>query len=783
MTLYTKLNTFEGVEPSLDQPSVGDYLGAVVEETWNSNPLQATTRAYQLAESIAGGVEVDASEAGFPAIVGTQPRTRQLTLEEQAQKIKDAGLEGRIKPTRGYTEEALDIVTQRKHEELAVQEIRNAAPMSYAPLGLAAGLGVSLADPVNVATAFFPAVPEARALSLLRGASGAWGRAGVRAGLGAAEGALGSVLVEPVVYGSKTFEQADYGMLDSAMNIGFGAIFSASLRPAAGAIGERLRARAGLRQPWEISVSTDTTESLRRSFSQEMQSALTEARPDLEAQNVQEISQAAAALWDARARTWGHDLGRSPEEYYQRYKPEFRADAKEFDENALRQSVINLSRRFAEMRPVELGADIPDLMEGGADLAALRKRMPQWAADNGITGTFKNADTGWDIIVSPKGIKQTVAHGSQMDKLRSISGIPSFVQDGMLIRSMPDRRGKPMTDHVFAARAKLDDREFVVGYVVKEDVNGNRYYDHEMTRIIDPAELQSTSGAASRSEVGRSKAPQGVVLNILRESLGVNDGSGSILFQPTKQGNSEMPRASISFAEAEAKAVISFFSSTDPTSAPHELYHVFRRELAETAADTSAPARVREQWRQIEEFVGATPEKPWTREMEEKFAKAGERFLLEGNAPTPALTGVFERLRQWFLEIYGNAETSGLPISEEMRRVFGDMLAMPMQDADQAFRYALGDMISRDVSQEFRTNSSEPIPSEMADTQMLRELTEQSAVDLQENLKGVAASEPELAAAIDAEYAPQFAQADAEMARVQVYRAVLEQAALCEARR
>ena len=122
--------------------------------------------------------------------------------------------------------------------------------------------------------------------------------------------------------------------------------------------------------------------------------------------------------------------------------------------------------------------------------------------------------------------------------------------------------------------------------------------------------------------------------------------------------------------------------------------------MAESAARPDAPQRVREDWARIEEFVGADPGQAWTREMEETFARAGERFLLEGKAPTPALQGVFERLRQWFLELYANADAAGLHISPAMREVFGNMLSVPAGEGDMAFRRALGRLLSRPVGPE-----------------------------------------------------------------------------------
>ena len=147
--------------------------------------------------------------------------------------------------------------------------------------------------------------------------------------------------------------------------------------------------------------------------------------------------------------------------------------------------------------------------------------------------------------------------------------------------------------------------------------------------------------------------------------------------------SADRPRARILFdAREDGRAVIEFFRAADASSAPHELYHIFRREMAESAVRPDAPRYLVDDWKRIEAFVGVEPGKPWTRDMEEKFARAGERFLLEGRAPTAELRGVFERLRQWFLNIYRQMDDAGLHISPAMREVFSRMFAAPARNAD-----------------------------------------------------------------------------------------------------
>lgn len=64
----------------------------------------------------------------------------------------------------------------------------------------------------------------------------------------------------------------------------------------------------------------------------------------------------------------------------------------------------------------------------------------------------------------------------------------------------------------------------------------------------------------------------------------------------------------------------------------------------------------------------------------EAVARGFEQYLMEGKAPSKKLDGVFGRLRAWLLEVYKNArDVLGLPISDDVRRVFDRMLATDQQ--------------------------------------------------------------------------------------------------------
>ena len=121
----------------------------------------------------------------------------------------------------------VDIMVEEKKLERARQDIINRGPQGVG-VGLAkfgVGLGVSMLDPINVASAFIPVFGQARFASLV--ARQGFGRA--RAVRGAVEGAVGAALVEPFIGYAANEIQADYGLADSFLNVTFGSIMGGGL--------------------------------------------------------------------------------------------------------------------------------------------------------------------------------------------------------------------------------------------------------------------------------------------------------------------------------------------------------------------------------------------------------------------------------------------------------------------------------------------------------------------------------------------------------------------------
>lgn len=270
-----------------------------------------------------------------------------------------------------------------------------------------------------------------------------------------------------------------------------------------------------------------------------------------------------------------------------------------------------LPSRFADMPLIE--ADSTQWFGPGkaidADSRNMRKAVHDWARTAFPQGTtVANADTGWGVQVTPSGIKASLHHGYDELLARSVPFIPQIIESGIHLDSIEKKPG--LMSHIFANKIRLDGQDYVVGFVLREDDNGNRFYDHELTEIISPDWLKpgrDTSEEALGHRTNRGipsdwlkpgpalqegnvvhRTNRGDVMNILRERLGVNDGTGQILFQPDTAGKD---RARIRLDSQTA--AIRIFKGADMSSIPHETAHIFVDDLRRVAADDGSIARDR----------------------------------------------------------------------------------------------------------------------------------------------------------------------------------------------
>lgn len=235
MTLFTDGLIIRKDRNILDDVVTGQFDAA--EAAWDQqafdNPVNALRRIGELTRAEQGRVVQQAYPAYGIQERRAEPETPLLTAEQARARIKEEGLDLTVEDT-GIRAGALDILIERKREEVKRKLILDNAPASTIPVQLLAGFGASLLDPINIASAFVPVVGEARYASMLANATTRAARLGVRARVGAVEGAVGAAMLEPLVLYASAQDQADYGAVDSLLNVAFGSVMGGGLHSAGG---------------------------------------------------------------------------------------------------------------------------------------------------------------------------------------------------------------------------------------------------------------------------------------------------------------------------------------------------------------------------------------------------------------------------------------------------------------------------------------------------------------------------------------------------------------------
>ncbi|WP_190426229.1 hypothetical protein [Pseudomonas typographi] len=232
----------------LDIPAdSGDVFDASFGGALSTNPSSSIVRTEQLQQAEEGRRFTGDTESILvpPRL---EPDTPLIDAAQATAQAKAAGFDLKI-PAQGIRQGALDILIDRQREQAARQQVMARAASGTLPAQIAAGLGASLLDPLNIASAFVPVVGEARYASMLAGASGAFGRAGIRAGVGAAEGAVGAAILEPLPLMAAQQDQTEYGLSDSLANIAMGGVLGGGLHAIGGAVSDALRRRLASETP------------------------------------------------------------------------------------------------------------------------------------------------------------------------------------------------------------------------------------------------------------------------------------------------------------------------------------------------------------------------------------------------------------------------------------------------------------------------------------------------------------------------------------------------------
>jgi len=107
----------------------------------------------------------------------------------------------------------------------------------------------------------------------------------------------------------------------------------------------------------------------------------------------------------------------------------------------------------------------------------------------------------------------------------------------------------------------------------------------------------------------------------------------------------------------------------------HETGHFYLEMMGDLAANPEADQQVKDDYAAILSWMGVTDRSQITVEQHEKFARANEAYLMEGNAPAPELRGAFQRFKAWLTHIYRSMTSLDVKLSKEVRDVFDRIYA------------------------------------------------------------------------------------------------------------
>jgi hypothetical protein len=186
-------------------------------------------------------------------------------------------------------------------------------------------------------------------------------------------------------------------------------------------------------------------------------------------------------------------------------------------------------------------------------------------------------------------------------------------------------------------------------------------------RFDTPQEAEAAMHAATKTEQ--------MAFDITPAMKAKVDG-GLPLFQKTK--GTERGYMSI----GDEGRIIGLLEGADASTFIHESGHFFLETMAEICKLPDVPAAVRADLDTALTWMGLKDPAKWVdmtldekRPYHEKYARGFEQYMREGKAPSDELKGVFQRFRDWLVELYKSAKSLNVKLNDDIRGVLNRMLA------------------------------------------------------------------------------------------------------------
>jgi len=242
--------------------SLGESLSAQFGESFMSG-ARTLFRGGQYAAS-EGNVTTAPDEFGGMRVIGDK-QVEEMPIDDAVARVKQEGLDKHIKlPEQpSIKRPVLDLMIAHGHERADYEAAVSRGPRGFIPdaLGFATSIGAGIIDPVNIAAFSIPIMGEARfGMLMVNAGESLAARAGIRAAVGAGQGAVGGAALVPGDWWLHTKDGQDYTMAEALRSVLLSAGMGAAFHAGFGGLGD-IRARMTGR-PLEGSSEDQLTQAL-----------------------------------------------------------------------------------------------------------------------------------------------------------------------------------------------------------------------------------------------------------------------------------------------------------------------------------------------------------------------------------------------------------------------------------------------------------------------------------------------------------------------------------------
>ncbi|MEG2185456.1 MAG: hypothetical protein RRY12_12315 [Cloacibacillus sp.] len=322
------------------------------------------------------------------------------------------------------------------------------------------------------------------------------------------------------------------------------------------------------------------------------------------------------------------------------------------------------------------------------------------------------------IAGSSRKYYKTIDPSVRTDAVRNVKDL---IESAVLIESMPNekkvfitsemtrgqrknarRKNKQEVLHRLYVPLNIGDGNIYTARIVVFEEDGNVGFDPLDTQLYDVL-IDKKDGTFDRSQtqtnllsVGK-KAPSEVSIHDLLKN--VPDSQGVPYFTQGKRGG-------ITFNRKTGESLVSLFRTADRSTFIHEMGHLILEDLIRYGYKADSDTEISRDLKTVLDYLGISnmdlsnldkldeTQQVRLTEAHEKWARAMEMYVMNGDSPSKALRPILQKMRMWLLDIYSNAKFSGEELTPEVQDVFDRLLATP-QEIEESYiaEITIGDLI------------------------------------------------------------------------------------------